>query len=156
MSDLMPMLDSTSPESPLCLRPEIGELDVLVGFVEQFGERHGWAAADIHAFSLAAEELFANTLRHSRPAASLIEFSLMADQGAASACYSEDGGEFDPTLLPEVDTALPVEQRPIGGLGIHFIRRTMQRFSYRRDEGRNVVQFGRALVSTTEVQRASG
>jgi len=155
MSDLMPMLASTSSDSPLCLRPEIGQLDVLTGFVEQFGQRHGWTPADTHAFSLAAEELFANTLRHSRPAASRIEFSLMADRDVATACYSDDGGEFDPTALPEVDTTLPLEQRPIGGLGIHFIRRTMQTFSYRRDRGRNVVQFGRALKPTTEVQRAS-
>jgi anti-sigma regulatory factor (Ser/Thr protein kinase) len=149
------MLPLTSPESPLRLRPEIGELDVLVGFIEQFGQRHGWPAADTHAFSLAAEELFVNTLRHSQPAASLIEFSIVNDEQGVTAHYSDDGGEFDPTLIPEVDTTLPVEQRRIGGLGIHFIRRTMQTFSYRRDGGRNIVQFGRALASPTEVQRTS-
>ena len=63
----------------------------------------------------------------------------------ASAMYSDDGPEFDPTILPEVDTSLPLAERPIGGLGIHFIRRTMHTFTYERRVGRNVVRFGRAL-----------
>ena len=110
----MPTFESPSSDSPLCLRPEIGELDVLVGFVEEFGERCGWAISDTQAFSLAAEELFANTLRHGQSSASLIEFSMMSDNRSASACYSDDGLAFDPTAFPEVDTTLPIEQRPIG------------------------------------------
>ena len=110
----MPIFEPLSSDPPLRLRPEIGELDVLVGFVEEFGERHGWAISDTQAFSLAAEELFANTLRHGQSSASLIEFSMMSDNRSASACYSDDGLAFDPTAFPEVYTTLPIEQRPIG------------------------------------------
>ena len=156
MPDLMPTLDHLPPAPPvLRLRPELGELDRLTAFVEDFAMRHDWAMADTNAFSLAAEELFANTLRHSQPPASLVEFSIEADEQGATACYVDDGGEFDPTAPPEVDTTLPVEQRPIGGLGIHFIRRTMQTFEYRRDAGRNIVRFGRALKPAPEVGHAA-
>ena len=155
MSELMPTSEASSHNSPLHLRPELGDLDVLTRYVEQFGERNGWAAADTHAFSLAAEELFANTLRHSQPAASLIEFSIEANGSSATARYSDDGGEFDPTALPEVDTTLPLAQRPIGGLGIHFIRKTMQTFLYRREGERNVIEFGRTLKPATEVGQSA-
>jgi anti-sigma regulatory factor (Ser/Thr protein kinase) len=114
----MPSSDTGFSAAPLRIKPEIGELDALIGFIEEFARCHGWAAADTHAFSLAAEELFANTVGHS----------------------------LDPTAHAEVDTTLPVEQRQIGGLGIHFIRRTMQTFTYQRVGERNVVCFGRPLT----------
>ena len=123
---------SQSADLPLRLLPEIEQLGALTSYIEEFAEGRGWAAADTMAFTLAAEELFANTVRHSEPAARTVEFLLTAADGKATAVYSDDAGEFDPTAFPEVDTSLPVEQRPIGGLGIHFIRKTMSKFGYRR------------------------
>jgi anti-sigma regulatory factor (Ser/Thr protein kinase) len=142
----MPSSDTGFSAAPLRIKPEIGELDALIGFIEEFARCHGWAAADTHAFSLAAEELFANTVGHSLPAAQSVEFSLAIDGQDAVAQYSDDGSPFDPTAHAEVDTTLPVEQRQIGGLGIHFIRRTMQTFTYQRVGERNVVCFGRPLT----------
>jgi len=130
---------------PLRLRPDIGELDTLVGYIENVAGQHSLPPADTRAITLAAEELFANTLRHSHPPATWIEFSLACDGNAAIAVYSDDAAEFDPTAYPEVDTSLPLDQRPIGGLGIHFIRRTMQTFRYRRDRGRNLITFCRSF-----------
>ena len=133
---------------PLRLRPDIGELDTLVGYIENVAGQHSLRPADTRAITLAAEELFANTLNHSRPPAIWIEFSLTCDGNAATAVYSDDAAEFDPTAYPEVDTSLPLDQRPIGGLGIHFIRRTMQTFGYRRDRGRNLITFCRSFDSS--------
>ena len=142
----MPSLDTEFSAAPLRVKPEIGELDALIGYVEDFSARHGWVPADTQAFSLAVEELFANTVQHSQPAAESVEFSLTGDGDVATAQYSDDGSPFDPTAQPEADTTLPLEQRQIGGLGIHFIRRTMPTFTYRRDGERNIVSFGRALT----------
>jgi anti-sigma regulatory factor (Ser/Thr protein kinase) len=141
----MPSLETGSAGAPLRLLPQVEQLGALTAYIEEFAEAQGWAAADTMAFTLAAEELFANTVRHGDPTARSVEFLLTASAGEALAVYSDDAGEFDPTAFPEVDTSLPLEQRPIGGLGIHFIRKTMSRFSYRREGGRNVITFGRAL-----------
>jgi len=133
------------------LRPELGLLDDLVAFIEDFAEQHAWPVPDTRAFTLAAEELFANTINHSHPPATWVEFSLamsplVPDGVFASATYADDALPFDPTAHPEVDTSLPLDQRPIGGLGIHFIRRTMRTFTYRRVDGSNQIAFGRALT----------
>jgi len=130
---------------PLRLRPERGELVRLAARVNDFAGAHGLVFADCHAFMLAAEELFANTLSHSYPPATLIEFTIVARESSALATYSDDGPPFDPTARPEVDTTLPLQSRTIGGLGIHFIRRTMSTFHYERRDGRNIVTFGRIL-----------
>jgi anti-sigma regulatory factor (Ser/Thr protein kinase) len=131
---------------PLRLRPEIGELALLTDYIEAVAEEHRLAAADTRALTLAAEELFANTINHGAPPASSIEFSLTVGDHTATAVYADDAGMFDPTAHPEVDTTLPLDQRPIGGLGIHFIRKTMQSFHYRRIADWNRIAFGRKLT----------
>ncbi|MBR3725132.1 MAG: ATP-binding protein [Bacteroidales bacterium] len=55
---------------------------------------------------------------------------------------------FDPTIREEVDTTLPVEERPIGGLGIHLIRRLMDSINYERREGRNILTLRKRIHPT--------
>jgi anti-sigma regulatory factor (Ser/Thr protein kinase) len=42
---------------------------------------------------------------------------------------------FDPTLVPEPDVSLPLEQRPVGGLGIYLSRRLVDDMRYRARPG---------------------
>jgi len=144
-----------SPSHPSVKTPalripaRIESLPTLSDYIETVGEENALSGADLMAFNLAAEELLANTVRHGSPQATAIEFSLTVHNGFATAIYADDAGPFDPTAAPEADTSLPQERRAIGGLGIHFIRRTMQVFSWRREGDRNVIAFGRALSHAT-------
>jgi anti-sigma regulatory factor (Ser/Thr protein kinase) len=56
-----------------------------------------------------------------------------------STTISCSGKEFDPTAAPEVDTSLSAEERPIGGLGIFLVRKTMDDMTYEYVDGRNVL-----------------
>lgn len=134
-----------SAQAPLRLRPKLDDLAALIGYVESFAEAHGLRAGDAFALSLAAEELFANTIRHSQPAATLVEFFLVLDDGMAVAHYVDDGPAYDPTRKEAPDTTLSAEERPIGGLGIHLISKTMQEFCYSRTGSRNQITFSRRL-----------
>src|ERR1700722_16961010 len=123
--------------SPIRLIPELSELPRLVAYIEAFVDRNGILPSDCHAITLAAEEFFANTIYHGRPAAgsASIEFNLTCSGEIVTATYSDEGIPFDPTgpAAPTASiSALPVEQRPLGGLGIHFVRSTMQGFEYDR------------------------
>jgi anti-sigma regulatory factor (Ser/Thr protein kinase) len=144
-----PPTPPSAPRPPasvaLRLRPDLADLAVLSDYIENFGDENGFSGADVMSFNLAAEELFANTVRHGEPPATAVEFSLAVRNGFATATYADDCGAFDPTIAPEADTTLPQEHRAIGGLGIHFIRRTMQVFSWRREGECNVITFGRSI-----------
>jgi anti-sigma regulatory factor (Ser/Thr protein kinase) len=56
----------------------------------------------------------------------------------------DQGKPFDPTKHPEPDVSLPIEERPIGGLGIHLTRKMMSSFKYERAGGEN-----RLVITTT-------
>jgi hypothetical protein len=57
----------------------------------------------------------------------------------------KNGKPFNPLKNPEVNTAIPLEQRPVGGLGIHLMRRFMDELEYRRESGQNVLTMRKHL-----------
>ena len=61
------------------------------------------------------------------------------NQDRVTVTLTDDGTPFDPFSQPEPDTTLSVEERPIGGLGIHLVREMMDDVSYQRRDGHNVV-----------------
>jgi anti-sigma regulatory factor (Ser/Thr protein kinase) len=49
------------------------------------------------------------------------------------------GVAFDPTQVLRADTTLPIEERPIGGLGILLMREMMDTINYERVNGKNIL-----------------
>jgi sigma-B regulation protein RsbU (phosphoserine phosphatase) len=52
---------------------------------------------------------------------------------------SDDGIPFNPFTLEEPDTGLALEDRTIGGLGIHLVKKSMDKFFYQRRIDKNMV-----------------
>ena len=51
----------------------------------------------------------------------------------------DDGREFNPLELPEPDLEQKLEERPIGGLGIHLVRNLMDELDYKRTHNKNIL-----------------
>lgn len=51
----------------------------------------------------------------------------------------DDGRPFNPLERPAPDLTLPIDQRPIGGLGIHLIRKSRDALEYHRENDRNIL-----------------
>ena len=58
---------------------------------------------------------------------------------SVSFTVTDSGKPFDPTARGEVDINADVEDRPIGGLGIHLIRQIMDDVRYERRGDKNVL-----------------
>jgi anti-anti-sigma factor len=69
---------------------------------------------------------------------------------------TDNGPPFDPLAYADPDTALSVEDRQIGGLGIHLVRQMMDEVSYRYRDGRNIVVLTKRLAERTEVGHRGG
>jgi serine/threonine-protein kinase RsbW len=44
------------------------------------------------------------------------------------------GTRFDPLAVPTPDVSAPLEERPLGGLGLYLMRQTMDEVGFRFDE----------------------
>lgn len=97
-------------------------------------------AADYLA-NLALEELVTNCVKYGYDdtAEHLIEVTLSLHDGELVMTVIDDGRAFNPLDLPPPDTSLAIEDRPIGGLGIHMLRQMSDGMDYERRDGRNHV-----------------
>ena len=115
--------------------------------MESFLRPHGVAPGVISMVNLCLEELVANTIAYgySDTAPHEIEVQLQCDGAALAIDITDDGSPFDPTLAPVPDVDAALEDRPIGGLGIHLVRTLMDEVAYRRDGGLNRVRLRKRL-----------
>jgi anti-sigma regulatory factor (Ser/Thr protein kinase) len=98
----------------------------------------------LNRFSLSLDEVLTNIMTHSIGDKGDREIAVRIDIGGGvlSATVSDDGRPFDPLSLPEPDIHAPLEERKVGGLGIHLLRKLMDTVEYRRTGERNQLSFG--------------
>lgn len=106
-----------------------------------FAEEHALPAAVRRSLSVAIDELLANALTHGLAGRdeAQVRVEVELDQERLTVTVIDDGPPFDPFGRPDPDTTLSVEERAVGGLGIHLVRRLVDEVSYQRRDGCNVV-----------------
>jgi len=53
--------------------------------------------------------------------------------------FEDRGREFNPLEISEPDLDTPIENRQLGGLGIHLVKKMMDEAQYRREGDRNIL-----------------
>ena len=97
--------------------------------------------------NLAVEELVTNCIKYGYEDAAehMIEVRLQISGNELALTVSDDGRPFNPLELPEPDIHLPIEDRPIGGLGIYLLRRMSDKMDYVRAFGKNSVTVRKSM-----------
>ena len=100
--------------------------------------------ADLH---VVLDEVLTNIIKYGYTDNRVHEISihLRVEDGVLVAEIEDDGRPFDPLILPEPDVKAPLQERRVGGVGIHFVRKLMNEVSYRRLADRNRLVFKRRL-----------
>ncbi|HSI82596.1 MAG: ATP-binding protein [Candidatus Methylacidiphilales bacterium] len=131
----------------LTLRNKIAELERLSDFIAEFGDRNGLAQKDVFAFTLSLEELVTNIINYGYRGEGEhpIILTMLVEDGTVCALLEDQAPAFDPFAREEVDITLGVEDRPIGGLGIHLCKKMMDHVSYDHTGGFNRVHLHRML-----------
>jgi serine/threonine-protein kinase RsbW len=109
--------------------------------IESFCETHGVPPAAIGHLNLALDEAVTNTIAYGWPDGGdhEIALTLSVGGGALVAELADDGRAFDPLQVPPPDLDSDLESRPIGGLGVHFMKTLMDEVAYRREGERNIL-----------------
>lgn len=117
------------------------DLNSLTAEVEALGERENWPPALVFKANLVLEELTLNINNYGgNDGIRQIEITLNSETDRLIIEVIDDGSPFDPTTdatLP--DTNAPIEDRPVGGLGLHLVRTMMDEMQYKREQGKNHV-----------------
>ena len=118
-----------------------GEVEKVNAVFARFAETYALPDGVRRSVNVALDELLANELSHGMTGreAGLVSVEVELDKDRVTVTITDDGEPFDPFAQAAPDTTLSVDDRPIGGLGIHLVRELMDEVSYQRRDGQNVV-----------------
>lgn len=120
----------------------------LQSFLSDFWSREQIPDSVRFPFELALEEIFINVVMHGsddRHDAVWMEVTLRHEGPWLDMVLRDNGNAFDPLAAPPPDLDAPMEDRPIGGLGIHLIRTLMDEVMYASVNGCNVLTLRKRL-----------
>ncbi len=132
----------------LTLRNDLGELERLTAFIDAFCAPLRPSEKDVMSFQLALEEAVTNVIQHAYRDGAEHTFTVALHAGAddrVTAVLTDDGPAYDPLARPEVDITRPLEEREIGGLGVHLVKKLMDVARYERRDGRNILTLERVI-----------
>ena len=137
-----------TPSISVTLVNQLSEVARLSRLVEAFGEAEGLGPEAVFSLNLALDEVVTNIIRYAHDDDGRqhpIVVRLALEQDVLTAQVEDDGRAFNPLEVPAPDIGASIDERPIGGLGIHLVRSVMNSVEYRREDGRNVLTMKKKL-----------
>lgn len=133
---------------------QLNSLAEVTAYVAQVCRQVGCSDLRQKQLELALDELFTNSVIHNSEktvdgtASVTIEAGVAGDEVWFRLC--DPGQAFDPTA-PTLDTTdVPLSERAIGGLGLHFVRQVIERWVWDYQDNRNCVTLWASVADKVE------
>ena len=131
------------------VKNELSGIGKAIEQIEVFGEENELSLKVLNTINLALDEIITNIISYGYEdnAEHIIELELVLDDEMLTVKVTDDAKEFNPLDQPEPDVTKPLEEKQIGGLGIHLIRNLLDKLDYKRIDGKNVFIMKKKLNS---------
>ncbi len=119
----------------------VDHLHEMLLFILGIAKQVGFKPAALGQIELASEEAIVNVIEHAYGnLGGEIKIEVVAEpKRRLVIILSDQGDPFDPLSENTVDLSPSLEEREVGGLGIHFIRKCLDEVSYQRAGSWNVL-----------------
>ena len=123
------------PEATLRVAADISNLEQIRRFVRVAAASAGAEASTAWDVVQAVDESATNVIVHGyRGAAGRLEVTVGVEGDQIVVRLVDDAPLFDPTSVPTPDLDLPLDRRPLGGMGVHLARELMDEVRHREPE----------------------
>lgn len=122
------------------VKADTAELDNVLSFADTILEELGCSVKAQMQIDIAIEEIFVNIAHYAYPEAEG-EAVIYVEPGESSSSvtitFEDEGIPYDPLKNEDPDITLSADDRPIGGLGIFMVKKSMDEVSYEYKDGKN-------------------
>lgn len=116
----------------LHITAELKNLANIRRFIQETATSLGIDAAIIPDVVLAVDEAASNIVLHGyKGQKGIIRVEVEREGDALVVRLRDEAAPFDPNTIPPPDLTLPLEQRPVGGMGIYLTRQVMDEVVHR-------------------------
>lgn len=131
----------------LSISNRLDQLEVIAAVLESLADEWSIPMNVSLNLNLVIEELVTNIIFYGYDDTNehLIDIELSLNEKTVQIKITDDGKAFNPLLNSEPDTGLSIENRKIGGLGIHFVRKIMDDITYTRTGNKNILELTKTL-----------
>lgn len=131
------------------IKNQVSELEQVATFVEEIGEELGLSMELQMNLNLVMEEMVSNIIFYAYPEGTDATIEVMAESDGKELTFvlSDQGREFDPTLKVDADVDVNPAEREIGGMGIFIVKNIMNKVTYQRIDGKNLLTMKKEIGS---------
>ena len=131
----------------LRIKNQISELEKVAQFVEEIGEELGLSMELQMNLNLVMEEMVTNVIFYAYPEGVIADIELLAKSDGKELTFvlSDQGKEFDPTAKEDTDLDVNPADRELGGMGIFIVKNIMNKVTYQRLEGKNLLTMTKGI-----------
>ncbi|MCR5292650.1 MAG: ATP-binding protein [Eubacterium sp.] len=125
----------------------IANLDTVIDYMYEKLMEKGCSKKIILQLRVAVEELYVNIAHYAYgDKTGYADFEVEFEGDNAIITLIDEGVPFDPLAKLDPDTTLSVEDRPIGGLGIFMAKKSVDDFTYKNENGKNITQLTKKIA----------
>jgi serine/threonine-protein kinase RsbW/sigma-B regulation protein RsbU (phosphoserine phosphatase) len=123
------------------LKNKLPEIPRMLSWIDAYGVDHRLSPEVVNALSLSLDELVTNTISYGYDDKEThsITVTLSDDEHTVKVRLEDDARAFNPMAVDEVDISTTLEEKPIGGLGIHLVKKFMDTIQYERVNEKNIL-----------------
>ncbi len=119
-------------------------LQTVLDFIDARLKQCGCPRRTQMQINLTVEEIFVNIANYAYPGSSgsaRIGAEILKDPEPAGIriTFTDQGIPYNPLAKPDPDVTLSAKDRPIGGLGIFLVKKTMDQIEYRYENSCNIL-----------------
>jgi anti-anti-sigma factor len=133
----------------------LDEIERIGREVDAFARRFALPLGLVFDVNLALDEVLTNIISYAYDDEQKhqIVVRLRVERDRFVIDVEDDGREFDPLSIAEPELDLPVDERPVGGLGLSLVRRLISEWAYDRRGGWNCLTMTRFTTGMGRVLR---
>ena len=121
-------------------------IEVVTAFIDAFLEDADCPVKTQMQIDVAVDEVMSNIAHYAYPdGEGMVTVSIEEKENTVQIFFWDSGIPYDPLTAKAPDLSLSAEDRPIGGLGIHMVKKMMDAVSYRYENGQNMLTLQKML-----------